>query len=94
MDTALNRGRCGLWDWDLARGRLYWSDSMFEILGLTPREELLSFGEVDALVHPDDGSLYGWHRILPTLRMGRSTAPFACVTPTATGCGCARAPNW
>jgi two-component system, cell cycle sensor histidine kinase PleC len=59
MDTALNRGRCGLWDWDLARGRLYWSDSMFEILGLTPREELLSFGEVDALVHPDDGSLYG-----------------------------------
>jgi two-component system, cell cycle sensor histidine kinase PleC len=59
MDTALNRGRCGLWDWDLARGRLYWSDSMFEILGLMPREELLSFGEVDALVHPDDGSLYG-----------------------------------
>jgi two-component system, cell cycle sensor histidine kinase PleC len=59
MDTALNRGRCGLWDWDLARGKIYWSDSMFEILGLTPREELLSFGEVDALVHPDDGSLYG-----------------------------------
>jgi len=58
MDTALNRGRCGLWDWDLARGRLYWSDSMFEILGFSPREELLSFGEVDALVHPDDGSLY------------------------------------
>jgi two-component system cell cycle sensor histidine kinase PleC len=58
MDTALNRGRCGLWDWDLARGRLYWSDSMFEILGFSPREDLLSFGEVDALVHPDDGSLY------------------------------------
>jgi len=58
MDTALNRGRCGLWDWDLARGRLYWSDSMFEILGFAPREDLLSFGEVDALVHPDDGSLY------------------------------------
>ena len=58
MDTALNRGRCGLWDWDLARGRLYWSDSMFEILGFSPREDLLSFGEVDALVHPDDGTLY------------------------------------
>ncbi|HEV1999953.1 MAG TPA: ATP-binding protein [Xanthobacteraceae bacterium] len=58
FDTALNRGRCGLWDWDLARGRIYWSDSMFEILGLEPREELMSFGEVDALVHPDDGSLY------------------------------------
>ncbi len=58
IDTALNRGRCGLWDWDLARGRIYWSDSMFEILGFDPREELLSFGEIDSLVHPDDGSLY------------------------------------
>jgi two-component system cell cycle sensor histidine kinase PleC len=58
MDTALNRGRCGLWDWDLARGRIYWSDSMFDIVGFPPREELLSFGEVDALVHPEDGSLY------------------------------------
>jgi two-component system cell cycle sensor histidine kinase PleC len=58
MDTALNRGRSGMWDWDLASGRIYWSDSMFSILAFTPRDELLSFGEVDALVHPDDGSLY------------------------------------
>ncbi len=58
FDTALNRGRCGLWDWDLARGRIYWSDSMFEILGLEPREELLSFWEVDDLVHREDGRLY------------------------------------
>ena len=34
IDTALNRGRCGLWDWDLARGRIFWSHSMFAILGL------------------------------------------------------------
>src|SRR5207237_3331395 len=34
IDTALSRGRCGLWDWDLARGRIYWSHSMFEILGI------------------------------------------------------------
>src|ERR1700722_1066635 len=25
IDTALNRGRCGLWDWDLSRGRIFWS---------------------------------------------------------------------
>ncbi|HEX5778860.1 MAG TPA: ATP-binding protein, partial [Xanthobacteraceae bacterium] len=50
--------RSGMWDWDLASGRIYWSDSMFEILARTPRDELLAFGEVDALVHPDDGSLY------------------------------------
>jgi two-component system cell cycle sensor histidine kinase PleC len=59
IDTALNRGRCGLWDWDLARGRLFWSHSMFAILGLKPRDALLSFGEVNALVHPEDIDLYG-----------------------------------
>ena len=58
IDTALNRGRCGLWDWDLARGRVFWSHSMFAILGLKLRDELLSFGEVDALVHPEDIHLY------------------------------------
>jgi two-component system cell cycle sensor histidine kinase PleC len=54
IDTALNRGRCGLWDWDLARGRIFWSHSMFAILGLRPKESLLSFGEVSALIHPED----------------------------------------
>jgi two-component system cell cycle sensor histidine kinase PleC len=58
IDTALNRGRCGLWDWDLARGRIYWSHSMFDILGLPPRDDLLTFGEVSALVHPEDVRLY------------------------------------
>ncbi|HMF25323.1 MAG TPA: ATP-binding protein [Pseudolabrys sp.] len=58
IDTALNRGRCGLWDWDLARGRIFWSQSMFEILGLEPRDDLLWFGDVNGLVHPDDVRLY------------------------------------
>jgi len=58
VDTALNRGRCGLWDWDLARGRVFWSHSMYEMLGLPQKEELLTFGELDALVHKDDIDLY------------------------------------
>jgi two-component system, cell cycle sensor histidine kinase PleC len=58
IDTALNRGRCGLWDWDLARGRIFWSHSMFAILGLQPRDDLMTFGEVSQLVHPDDIKLY------------------------------------
>jgi two-component system cell cycle sensor histidine kinase PleC len=57
IDTALGRGRCGLWDWDLARGRIYWSDSMYEILGMTPVGQFLSFGDINALVHPQDGDL-------------------------------------
>jgi two-component system, cell cycle sensor histidine kinase PleC len=58
IDTALNRGHCGLWDWDLARGRVFWSHSMFDILGLPAKDELLTFGEVNALVHADDIDLY------------------------------------
>ena len=58
IDTALNRGRCGLWDWDLARGRVFWSHSMFDILGLPAKDDLLTFGEVSALVHADDVNLY------------------------------------
>src|SRR5580765_897598 len=58
IDTALNRGRCGLWDWDLARGRIFWSQSMFDILGLENKNDLLSFGDVNSLVHPEDLRLY------------------------------------
>ncbi|HWW50010.1 MAG TPA: ATP-binding protein [Xanthobacteraceae bacterium] len=58
IDTALNRGRCGLWDWDLSRGRIFWSQSMFDILGLSGRHDLLTFGEVVALIHPDDIDLF------------------------------------
>jgi two-component system, cell cycle sensor histidine kinase PleC len=58
IDTALNRGRCGLWDWDLAHGKIFWSHSMFAILGVKPKDALLSFGEVNALIHPDDLQLY------------------------------------
>jgi two-component system cell cycle sensor histidine kinase PleC len=58
IDTALNRGRCGLWDWDLSRGRIFWSQSMFTLLGLDGRNDLLTFGEVNALVKSDDIDLF------------------------------------
>jgi two-component system, cell cycle sensor histidine kinase PleC len=57
IDTALNRGRCGLWDWDIARGRIYWSDSMYDLLGMKAERAFLSFGEINACVHPHDGDL-------------------------------------
>ncbi|GJE17717.1 PAS domain-containing sensor histidine kinase [Methylobacterium marchantiae] len=64
LDTALGRGRCGLWDWDIPRGRIYWSDSMYALLGYRREREFLSFGDVNALVHPDDGDLYALARQL------------------------------
>jgi two-component system cell cycle sensor histidine kinase PleC len=58
VDLALVRGRCGLWDWDMARGRMYWSRSMFDMLGYEPCEAMLSFGEVAKIIHPADGDLF------------------------------------
>ncbi|GJD77232.1 signal transduction histidine kinase [Methylobacterium gregans] len=62
LDIALGRGGCGLWDWDIPRGRIYWSNSMYALLGYRREHEYLSFGTVNALVHPDDGDLYSLAR--------------------------------
>ncbi|MCJ2134730.1 ATP-binding protein [Methylobacterium sp. J-026] len=62
LETALRRGACGLWDWDVARGRIYWSDSMYGLLGYQRQNKYLSFGDVNGLVHPDDGDLYSLAR--------------------------------
>ena len=58
IDLALARGRCGLWDWDMARGRMYWSRSMYEMLGYEPSDAMLSFGAIAEIIHPNDGSLF------------------------------------
>jgi two-component system cell cycle sensor histidine kinase PleC len=58
VDMALVRGRCGLWDWDMARGRMYWSRSMYEMLGYEYCEAMLSFGEVAEIIHEEDGDLF------------------------------------
>jgi two-component system cell cycle sensor histidine kinase PleC len=57
LDMALMRGRCGLWEWDLSEGRLFWSKSMFAILGYPARDTLLGFSEVNALMHPEEEDL-------------------------------------
>ncbi len=54
IDTALLRGRCGLWDWDLGRGNVFWSASMYDLLGYPPRDDIIGFKDVQDLVHPDD----------------------------------------
>ena len=57
FNTALIRGHCGMWDWDLARGRIFWSPSMFEILGREASDELMSLSDITPLVHPGDVDL-------------------------------------
>jgi two-component system cell cycle sensor histidine kinase PleC len=58
VDMALVRGRCGLWDWDMVRGRMYWSRSMYDMLGYEPSDAMLSFGAVAEIIHEGDGDLF------------------------------------
>ncbi len=71
FETALKRGHCGLWDWDVARGRIYWSASMAELLGHPPRDMLMSFGQLQERLHPDDRSVL---QITESLLSGESKA--------------------
>ena len=57
MDAALGRGRCGLWEWEVNHGKVEWSRSMYEMLGLSLREPVSSFKAMRALIHPDDDAL-------------------------------------
>ncbi len=57
LDAALDRGRCGLWDWDVARGRIFWSRSMYSMLGMTAAGEYLSYGEIAQRQHPEDAPI-------------------------------------
>ncbi len=95
LDTALSRGRCGLWDWDIARGTIYWSDSMYEMLGYDRQSEFMSFGDVNRLVHPEDGDLYALADQLASSEAtnGRPRIPHP-RRHRATGSGCGPAPNW
>lgn len=57
LERALDGGQCGLWDWNLAEGRFFWSASMYEILGLEPDGRRLTFGDVADRIHPLDAKL-------------------------------------
>ncbi|POO56215.1 PAS domain-containing sensor histidine kinase [Agrobacterium rosae] len=58
VETALSRGRCGLWDFDLSTRRMFWSTSLYEILGLPPKTEPLSFSDAARMMHSEEGNLY------------------------------------
>lgn len=58
MDAALKRSRSGLWDWDLARGHMFWSQSMYDLLGMEPRHDLIGFAAIKERIHPQDGDLH------------------------------------
>ncbi|KQV63851.1 PAS domain-containing sensor histidine kinase [Rhizobium sp. Root1220] len=58
VETALSRGRCGLWDFDFDSREFFWSRSMYDMLGLPASDRTMCFGDAARLMHPDDGGIY------------------------------------
>jgi two-component system sensor histidine kinase/response regulator len=57
MSEAQGIAHLGSWDYDAVTGDVKWSQELWRIFGLEPRESGLSFEEYLAMVHPDDHHL-------------------------------------
>ncbi len=57
LEASLQLGRCGLWDWDISRGRIYLSPSMRQLLNLPGSEGYMGYMDLKdflALQHPEE----------------------------------------
>jgi PAS domain S-box-containing protein len=54
LEEAQRISHVGYWERDLATNRYTWSDENYRIFGLRPQARILSFGEVQELLHPAD----------------------------------------
>ena len=71
LEAALNKGRTGLWDWDLDGGRIDWSNSMFNMLGYAPSGRVLTIDDLDVILHPSNTDLAIKARALRKARKGQ-----------------------
>lgn len=89
IDMAMMRGRCGLWDWNMASGRVYWSRAMYEMLGYVPQDALLSISQISAIINPNDANFFDLAQELMAGQKSISILTFPCAMPMAIMSGCA-----
>jgi len=57
-EETLNRAQrvahLGSWEWDLGNNELFWSDEIYHILGLNPKEIYPDYGLLLSYIHPED----------------------------------------
>lgn len=54
VDVALDSGGAGLWEWQIGSGKIAWSPSMFDLLGLQRTDRPLDLDALSPLLHPAD----------------------------------------
>jgi PAS domain S-box-containing protein len=54
LDLAKSAADAGIWDWDIASGRIEWSPEMFRLFGIDPGKDTAGFDSWRAALHPED----------------------------------------
>jgi PAS domain S-box-containing protein len=54
LRRALDAARMGIWFWSVESGTLTWDDNLRQLYGLEPDEQVASYEDFLARVHPDD----------------------------------------
>jgi PAS domain S-box-containing protein len=54
LAEAQHIAHIGSWEWDIGTGAVTWTDELYRIHGLEPRDAALSYEEFLAVVHPDE----------------------------------------
>lgn len=58
FNQAIENSYCGLWNWNLELGQIYWSASIYDMLGYKRRNELLSINDIETLITDKNIKLY------------------------------------
>src|SRR6185436_15396710 len=58
FELAVSGANGGIWDWDLASGRMFWSGAMNALLGRGRQPRAISADDAEQLVHPDDRGVF------------------------------------
>ena len=54
LRLATTTGKVGVWDWDILRNHVSWTDSLYQIYGITKEQFDGTVEGFSAIVHPDD----------------------------------------
>jgi PAS domain S-box-containing protein len=54
LRLATDSGRMGVWEWDIKSGGLVWDERMFELYGISPTTQKVTFATWKDSLHPDD----------------------------------------
>lgn len=54
LNDAQEIARLGHWEWNIPANKITWSDNLYRIYGLQPRDTGISYDEYVQCIHPDD----------------------------------------